>query len=510
MDMIALIERLRDALAAVGMAIPSERNPSCSLCSLGQAVAPRSPGRPLQQLHGIVQTNTLQSAGGLRQGLDRAEGALANFFPVVAFDRMRGPCRSAQLVTSYFFPDVRAAVAFCVPPMNTQSIILLLPIVKLEGTLTQLVFVHGVATRAGVDYDTTVRNRTRLFTDTVFENANVQILNPYWGGESPTIDQSVFATASADNSFSLNIDRPAGGQDGVGQTVPGNDLSIVAIGSQSPVTAIDAILSGAVDTADREARQLNDEEVAAFKKAVNLIDEDRADSLFAGTPDEVVIAKRLRNDDEPRAFGLVSKIGEAVTAATDKVKNAVSTVGSKVLKSYSPAVGVFLGDVFVYLNEGETREAIRAIVLKDLQAAYVAAKAKGEPVVLVGHSLGGVILTDILSDPKGAGLPDDFKVAVFFTVGSQPGFFAALELIAKKKNPTGERLKLDCVGAWYNVFDPIDPFAFRADGHFKDVEDVEFDSVTGLMAAHSAYFTRPQFYARFRARLIKHGVLIAK
>ncbi|MGO8038241.1 hypothetical protein [Rhizobium leguminosarum] len=374
--------------------------------------------------------------------------------------------------------------------------------------MTQLVFVHGVATRAGGDYDTTVRNRTRLFANTVFENTNVQILNPYWGGESPTIDQKIFATASVDNSLSLNIDKPAGGHDGAGKTVFGDDLSIITIGSQSPVSAIDAILSEAVDTADREARQLNDEEVAAFKKAVNLIDEGRAQSVFAGVPDEAAIAKRLRDEDEPRAFGLVSKIGQAVTAATDKVKNAVSSVGSKVLKSYSPAVGLFLGDVFVYLNAGETREAIRAIVLKDLQEAYDAAKAKGEPVVLVGHSLGGVILTDLLSDPKGAGLPDDFKVAVLFTVGSQPGFFASLELIAKRENPFGERLKLDCVGAWYNVFDPIDPFAFRADGHFKDVEDVEFDSVTGLMAAHSAYFTRPQFYARFRARLIKHGVLI--
>ncbi|WP_168331612.1 hypothetical protein [Rhizobium leguminosarum] len=374
--------------------------------------------------------------------------------------------------------------------------------------MTQLVFVHGVATRAGVDYDTTVRNRTRLFTDTVFEGADVQILNPYWGGESPTIDNKIFATASADNSFSLNIEKPAGGQGDVGQSVFDNDLSIVAIGKQCPVSAIDAILSGAVDTADREARQLVDEEVAAFKKAVNLIQEGQAQSIFVGALDEAAIAKRLQDDDEPRAFGLVSKIGQAVTAATDKVKNAVSSVGSKVLKSYSPAVGVFLGDVFVYLNEGETRETIRAIVLKDLQQAYNAAEAKGEPVVLVGHSLGGVILADILSDPKGAGLPDDFKVAVLFTVGSQPGFFASLQLIAKKKKPSGERLKLDRVGAWYNVFDPIDPFAFRADAHFKDVEDVEFDSVTGLMAAHSAYFTRPQFYARFRARLIEHRVLI--
>ncbi|MGG6898021.1 hypothetical protein [Rhizobium sp. BR 315] len=347
-----------------------------------------------------------------------------------------------------------------------------------------------------------------MFTDTVFQNADVQILNPYWGGESPIIDKKVFATASADNSFSLNIDKPAGGQGGAGQPAFDNDLSIVAIGNQSPVSAIDAILSGAVDAADQEVRQLNDEEVAAFKKAVNLIDEGRAQSIFAGALDEAAIAKRLQDDDEPRAFGLVSKIGQAVAAATDKVKNAVSTVGSKVLKSYSPAVGVFLGDVFVYLNEGETREAIRAIVLKGLHEAHDAAKATGEPVVLVGHSLGGVILTDILSDPKDAGLPEDFKVAMLFTVGSQPGFFASLQLIAKKTNPPGERLKLDCVGAWYNVFDPIDPFAFRADGHFKDVEDVEFDSVTGLMAAHSAYFTRPQFYARFRARLIEHGVLI--
>ena len=63
------------------------------------------------------------------------------------------------------------------------------------------------------------------------------------------------------------------------------------------------------------------------------------------------------------------------------------------------------------------------------------------------------------------------------------------------------------VGAWYNVFDPIDPLAFRADPIFSGVTDFMFDSITGLASAHTTYFKRPQFYARCRYRLQLAGVM---
>ncbi|MER9082450.1 hypothetical protein [Mesorhizobium sp. M0895] len=121
--------------------------------------------------------------------------------------------------------------------------------------------------------------------------------------------------------------------------------------------------------------------------------------------------------------------------------------------------------------------------------------------------MGGVILLDMLANPVTAGLPEDFNVDALLTVGSQPGFFAALDLLAKSQPADSPRRRPDCVKMWLNIFDPIDPLAFRTDMIFNDAIDLAFNSVTGITEAHSKYFQRPQFYARTRKRLHEAGVL---
>src|SRR3546814_6659330 len=102
----------------------------------------------------------------------------------------------------------------------------------------------------------------------------------------------------------------------------------------------------------------------------------------------------------------------------------------------------------------------------------------------------------MLQDPQGAGLPADLRVEALFTVGSQPGLFRSVGALGGATGPGGHTPKPACVNAWFNVFDPIDPLAFRADPIFSGVQDLAFDSVTGLVSAHTTYFERPQFYAR--------------
>jgi len=52
-----------------------------------------------------------------------------------------------------------------------------------------------------------------------------------------------------------------------------------------------------------------------------------------------------------------------------------------------------------------------------------------------------------------------------------------------------------------NVFDYTDVLSFRCEPFFSDVKDYGFDNVSGALQAHSAYFQRPSFYTRLRARL---------
>jgi hypothetical protein len=137
-------------------------------------------------------------------------------------------------------------------------------------------------------------------------------------------------------------------------------------------------------------------------------------------------------------------------------------------------------------------------VRSSLLAAH-AARGAGEKLVVFGHSLGGVILLDMLTNSVDAGLPDGLKIDALFTVGSQPGLFQELGLILP---PSDQRLPRPAnVAHWFNVFDPIDPLAFRCDPIFSGVTDLKFNSITGVASAHTTYFKRPQFYARARKRL---------
>ncbi len=129
--------------------------------------------------------------------------------------------------------------------------------------MPQLVFVHGVATRETPDYAVTVANRDRLFQELVFTGADVAIRSPMWGGIAPSIPSKVFDTNQKSvGTFSLNVMPAAGlgaGLMGGGNAIQASDLSIVEVGRQDPVAALDAICSEIADRAASERRSLTDE-----------------------------------------------------------------------------------------------------------------------------------------------------------------------------------------------------------------------------------------------------------
>lgn len=376
--------------------------------------------------------------------------------------------------------------------------------------MAQLVFVHGVATRDTAQYKSAVADRNLLFRELLFNGTEVRIHSPLWGGSVPDIAAHVFATDAEVKTLSLNVGPTPGlgaGLTGVARPDDGSGLTVVAVGKQDPVAALDAICSEIADRAVREGRPLTVEEVGAFRTASALIASDTAPKLFEGNADSASIARQLMAG-APGAFGIGSIVGDALTAVTDRIRNAASTLGfGAVRESLSPAVGRFMGDVLVYLKEGETRKAIRAVIGHALADAHAAKMAGKGPIVLVGHSLGGVILVDMLSDPQAAGLAPDIQVDALLTVGSQPGLFASLEVLTPNRAPVAPRRKPDCVGLWMNIFDAIDPLAFRAEKIFVGVEDFVFNSVAGITDTHSKYFQRPQFHVRARARLQAAGIL---
>ncbi|MGY6252392.1 lipase family protein [Paraburkholderia caledonica] len=174
-------------------------------------------------------------------------------------------------------------------------------------------------------------------------------------------------------------------------------------------------------------------------------------------------------------------------------------------KSAHAKASRFLGDVFIYLDKRGTVDAPGEIitdVLEKLRAAEAAKQIGDDKLIVIGHSLGGVIMYDVLTH-----FAPDVKVEVFVTVGSQVALFEEMALyrISAKEfpaDPKRDRLESPVnIARWLNIYDTNDVFSFRAETVFNGVDDYRFDTGYGLLDAHGGYFARPSFYKRLAIRL---------
>ncbi|HZF12050.1 MAG TPA: hypothetical protein VFE33_24960 [Thermoanaerobaculia bacterium] len=116
------------------------------------------------------------------------------------------------------------------------------------------------------------------------------------------------------------------------------------------------------------------------------------------------------------------------------------------------------------------------------------------PVVAVGHSLGGIMLVDLLSRQEHP------RVDLLVTAGSQsPMLYAidALEGIRWGKPATRP------FTPWLNIYNRQDFLSFRASKIFAgvpDVEDVEVDPKVPFPESHSAYWYHDKVYELIRKR----------
>jgi hypothetical protein len=97
----------------------------------------------------------------------------------------------------------------------------------------------------------------------------------------------------------------------------------------------------------------------------------------------------------------------------------------------------FMRDVYLYTQRPAVRDAINEVVVEML---------KDDTAIIVGHSLGSIVVYDILS---GSAKP---KVPMLVTVGSPLAIRPVRKSLGPLKNPSGAK-------GWYNAYDPADVVA---------------------------------------------------
>jgi hypothetical protein len=403
-----------------------------------------------------------------------------------------------------------------------------------------IIFVHGVNNRReDPDYEprrmVTDRFLRKCFQGAVINGKTFATVNPvfpYWGDLGAKFAWNMQSLPSGEmDALGPGVDaalRPlvSAVRDLVESPGKASDQPLLAVAQRSFPRAVDIIvelllLSPGAATADQVADFILalQHYAAAYEPPkpppawlANLqTDEQFHGRLIAETQNALAAG--------PQALGGFGAVGNALAAGAAKLKQATKAVAGKILdkvgdfastkalawsrNSLNATLGRFFGDVFIYLNGRGNQAApgeIPSRILGSWKDAIAAAPAN-EPLVIMAHSLGGVISFDLLTHF----LPG-LKVDLFITVGSQVPHFEEMKLYRQSQSgipgpgvpraPKPANLK-----NWINVFDEVDIFSYSCKKIFDDVQDFAYDTQTYVIKAHGAYFEQPRFYDRIRSRV---------
>lgn len=397
-----------------------------------------------------------------------------------------------------------------------------------------LVFVHGVSVREGPEYAQRVQSRDALFKKYVLRNLTpspdkVLLLNPYWGdaaarfawGNASLPGHALERFGPEDELSALLLGAAFGEQ------MPAKQQLLIHLARQSLDQAIDLLWSiGASLVADmHQAETLADLAILATNYA-----QAQPHPSWLGTVknDEQFLSKLIHevstwsstrtqqsepNHSEWERFGIDTG-WEWIQEAAFRLQHSAGKLSSQVLLDVSRSwahkhAAYFLGDVLIYLDKRGTTQTPGPICSRVLHALEQAEQQRSpdDPLlIMVGHSMGGNILYDLLTAFR-----PTLQVDLLLTVGSQVAVFEELKLFhmsdASVPATPQERVgKPPNVARWLNVLDYNDVLGFATAGVFDGTQDYVYTTGSGLLAAHSSYFTLPSFHRRLAERIRSNGI----
>ena len=393
-----------------------------------------------------------------------------------------------------------------------------------------LVFVHGT----GVREESYSRNWARISTRLPQHGlGDVTMVECRWGehvgptyetvavtvpGTPPPADldhsdgPGAWAVLVADPLFELRV---AGQQPrrSAGPALPGQALPperakalLAQLAAAPPAGVVQQLAACGLDAADLAAAAAlvgaSDELAAAATTAPDVLDPELVDVVARALVAAILAAHR---DDEPGAQPDIAYDRALRTALVDAlhagfapgvtvqaidftgwikgkfsgfVKGAVSSYVEPryagILGNASPPVG----DILYYQRRGdEIRKFVRDVI---------AAPEVQRPVVAVGHSLGGIILVDLLTGD------DAPHVDLLVTAGSQSPYFYAIDALANLRR--GDHRQP--FQPWLNIFSTDDFLSFRATEIFDGdgITDELVELGVPFPESHSAYWTTDRVY----------------
>jgi hypothetical protein len=394
----------------------------------------------------------------------------------------------------------------------------------MEGTL---VFVHGTGVRQA-GYTATLGTveeglRARL--------PDVRVIGIDWGDECGVPQEDIsdalpppILTRDASGALPLSdadrvvarwallIDDPLFELRVAGQQAPTSSaLSFGALPEQAVLQRLDQIRQAPPDPA---GSGVGTAELAAavgwVRAAPELVAAARGttgpdDPELAGAIASAVIARLLAEHryDEPGTAPVIALEGTARDALVQRLQSAIAPeetrglamdwIRGKVVEfverrataavvdrraGLMGASAPGIGDILLYQRRGK---AIRQLVADTLSRAV-------QPVVAVGHSLGGIILVDLLSGPQAP------AVRQLVTAGSQSPLFYLMDALVYLRRGATQPAPFT---PWLNIYNRQDFLSFCAARVFPNVQgicDEAIDPGVPFPASHSAYWHHGPVY----------------
>lgn len=151
----------------------------------------------------------------------------------------------------------------------------------------------------------------------------------------------------------------------------------------------------------------------------------------------------------------------------------------------------FARDVTFYLEHGKA--------IRDEIAGAIRAHQDAKPLVLLGHSLGGIAAVDLMADPATAAEP--LTIDLLVTVGSQAPILYLMDSLASLSPRDPGHLPFV---PWLNIYNRRDLLSFCAERVFPaatGIVDAAVEAKAPFPASHSAYWRESRTFELIREHL---------